>query len=40
MPLYDDCRWRAQNVPIHDNDFRIDPAALKCTEGSAGARRC
>ena len=29
-PAYDDCRWRTQNVSVHDNDFIIDKAALRC----------
>ncbi len=29
-PYYDDCRWRSQNVDIHDNTFVVDTAALKC----------
>jgi hypothetical protein len=35
-PLLDDCRWRSQHVHVHDNDFRIDPAAVKCAPGVCG----
>jgi Right handed beta helix region len=27
-PFYDDCRWRTQNVDIHDNSFTVDPRRL------------
>ena len=36
MPNYDDCRWRAKNVQVHDNDFRFDPAVVKCAIGVCG----
>jgi len=29
-PLYDDCRWKTQNVDIHDNRFAIDTSAIGC----------
>ncbi|WP_133905690.1 right-handed parallel beta-helix repeat-containing protein [Actinophytocola oryzae] len=29
-PLYDDCRWKTQNVDIHDNQFTVDPKAIGC----------
>jgi len=29
-PLYDDCRWKTQNVDIHDNTFSIDPKKIGC----------
>jgi hypothetical protein len=29
-PLYDDCRWKTQNVDIHDNRFAIDTRAIGC----------
>ncbi len=31
-PLYSDCRWKTQNVSVHDNVFQLDPAHLQgCT---------
>ncbi|HEV2122111.1 MAG TPA: right-handed parallel beta-helix repeat-containing protein [Chloroflexota bacterium] len=27
-PWYSDCRWKSQNVKVHDNDFRHNAAAL------------
>jgi hypothetical protein len=30
-PLYDDCRWKTQNVSVRDNDFRVAPDAIGCT---------
>jgi hypothetical protein len=32
-PFYGDCRWKTQNVKVHDNVFRLDRTALgaKCT---------
>ena len=27
-PLFSDCRWKTQNVDIHDNTFRFDPAKV------------
>jgi len=35
-PNYDDCRWRAKNVRVHDNEFRFDPKALGCVVGVCG----
>ncbi|HEY5956539.1 MAG TPA: right-handed parallel beta-helix repeat-containing protein, partial [Polyangiaceae bacterium] len=29
-PLYDDCRWKTQNVSVHDNEFRVAPAEIGC----------
>jgi hypothetical protein len=29
-PLYDDCRWKTQNVDIHENRFLIDPRSIGC----------
>ncbi|AEA24086.1 right-handed parallel beta-helix repeat-containing protein [Pseudonocardia benzenivorans] len=29
-PLYDDCRWKTQNVDVHDNTFVADPAVVGC----------
>jgi hypothetical protein len=29
-PLLDDCRWKTQNVDIHDNKFAVDPAKIGC----------
>ena len=29
-PLYDDCRWKTQNVDIHDNRFVIDTHEIGC----------
>lgn len=32
-PYLSDCRWKTQNVSVHDNVFRLDPAKVgaKCT---------
>jgi hypothetical protein len=30
-PYYSDCRWHAQNVSVHDNDFLIDKNAIACS---------
>ncbi|MQA03041.1 MAG: right-handed parallel beta-helix repeat-containing protein [Streptosporangiales bacterium] len=27
-PYYDDCRWKTQNVRVHDNDFRLTRRAV------------
>jgi hypothetical protein len=35
-PLYDDCRWKSQNVDIHHNEFFVNADAMGC--GSACAR--
>ncbi|MPZ79815.1 MAG: right-handed parallel beta-helix repeat-containing protein [Actinophytocola sp.] len=35
-PLRADCRWKTQNVDIHDNRFSVDAAAMGC--GSMCAR--
>jgi hypothetical protein len=29
-PLYDDCRWKTQNVDIHNNRFVLDPTVVAC----------
>ena len=29
-PLYDDCRWKTQNVDIHDNSFSLDSEKMGC----------
>ena len=29
-PLRSDCRWKTQNVHIHDNRFAVDPARIGC----------
>ncbi|GAB3137520.1 right-handed parallel beta-helix repeat-containing protein [Amycolatopsis stemonae] len=29
-PLRGDCRWKTQNVDIHDNRFAVDPAVIDC----------
>jgi hypothetical protein len=29
-PLLDDCRWKSQNVDIHDNTFTIDSSKMPC----------
>ncbi|MGH3762036.1 right-handed parallel beta-helix repeat-containing protein [Actinophytocola sp.] len=31
-PYYDDCRWKTQNVDIHDNSFTVDTKALRCDD--------
>ncbi len=36
LPYYDDCRWKTQNVSVHDNDFRIDKVALSCQGTQCG----
>jgi len=30
-PLYDDCRWKTQNVDIHDNTFSVDTREINCS---------
>jgi len=35
-PLYSDCRWKTQNVAVHDNSFAFDPTAVGCTNGLCG----
>jgi hypothetical protein len=30
-PLRDDCRWKTQNVSVHDNEFHVTPANIACT---------
>lgn len=36
-PLYDDCRWRTQNVDIHDNEFHYNPSAIpSAADGYSG----
>jgi len=29
-PYLSDCRWKTKNVWVHDNDFRLDRAAIGC----------
>lgn len=29
-PLFDDCRWKTQNVDIHDNRFVVEPRSIGC----------
>ncbi|WP_306999133.1 right-handed parallel beta-helix repeat-containing protein [Amycolatopsis thermophila] len=29
-PLRSDCRWKTQNVQIHDNRFAVDPKSIGC----------
>ncbi len=31
QPYYSDCRWKTQNVHVHDNEFWVDPAAIGCS---------
>ncbi len=35
-PYKDDCRWKTQNVSVHQNDFRMDKAAIGCTTAGCG----
>jgi hypothetical protein len=35
-PLYSDCRWKTQNVAVHNNSFAFDPTAVGCTNGLCG----
>ncbi len=35
-PFYSDCRWKAKNVAITDNDFRFDKATIGCTSDLCG----
>ncbi|WP_312868926.1 right-handed parallel beta-helix repeat-containing protein [Amycolatopsis pithecellobii] len=30
-PLFGDCRWKTQNVDIHDNRFEVNPPAIGCS---------
>ena len=30
-PAYSDCRWKTQNVWVHDNDLRMDRDAIGCS---------
>ena len=30
-PLYDDCRWKTQNVEVYQNEFHLTPANIGCT---------
>ena len=36
-PYYSDCRWKTQNVSVHDNEFHFDPAGI---DGCAGSQSC
>ncbi|HEX2591328.1 MAG TPA: right-handed parallel beta-helix repeat-containing protein [Rhizomicrobium sp.] len=33
-PYYADCRWKTQNVSVHDNEFHFDPAKIADCAGS------
>ncbi|MDQ6949951.1 MAG: right-handed parallel beta-helix repeat-containing protein, partial [Actinomycetota bacterium] len=35
-PYLSDCRWKTQNVLVHDNDFRVDKGALDCVGTQCG----
>lgn len=35
-PYKSDCRWKTQNVHVHNNDFRMDKAAIGCTTAYCG----
>ncbi|MER7176478.1 right-handed parallel beta-helix repeat-containing protein [Streptomyces mesophilus] len=35
-PLHADCRWKTQRVEIHDNQFVLDPAVVKCKKAECG----
>lgn len=35
-PHYSDCRWKTQNVKVHNNIFSFDPLAVGCTTGACG----
>lgn len=36
-PFFDDCRWKTQNVKVHDNDFRMNTAnVLNCDTAFCG----
>jgi hypothetical protein len=37
QPYYSDCRWKTQNVSVHDNEFHHDPASIR---GCAGSQSC
>ena len=30
-PLYDDCRWKSNNVQVHHNVFRVTPGNIGCS---------
>ena len=36
QPYYSDCRWKTQNVLVHNNDFRLDKAAIACSGTPCG----
>jgi hypothetical protein len=36
-PYYSDCRWKTQNVSVHDNEFHLDWSKI---EGCAGSSSC
>ena len=35
-PLVDTCRWKTQNVDVHNNSFSFDPKVIGCTNGMCG----
>ena len=35
-PLYNDCRWKTQNVSVHDNTFNHNPGAIAGCSPSTG----
>lgn len=36
QPYYDDCRWKSQNISVHDNNFSFDPAVISgCTPSAS-----
>lgn len=36
-PYYSDCRWKTQNVKVHDNSFKMDRSAFKnCSASMCG----
>jgi hypothetical protein len=37
QPYYSDCRWKTQNVTVHNNTFDFNPAhiGLKCTTANS-----
>ena len=35
-PYYDDCRWKTQNVSVHDNTFNHNPGAIAGCSPSTG----
>jgi hypothetical protein len=35
-PYYDDCRWKTQNVSVHDNTFNLNPANVPGCAANTG----